>query len=401
VTMSERARILDADRHVIEPIEMWRRYLPPAYRDGAPALQPIPPDGELARALRAKAPAGFRLPAIMMLDGRPVWAKVSERALLDIGRTLAERPGSLARGATPGGQVRSMDDAGIDVAFLYPSFASYLVAIDDMAADRAAAFARAYNDWIAEFCSTSSARLRPVAIISRHDPATMVDELARVVERGFRAVVLRPNPIKGRTLGHPDLEPFYAACERLSIAVGIHDGTHARVPTAGADRFDSHFALHACSHPMEQMMAFLALVEGGVLERHPALRVGFLEAGCGWVPYWLCRLDELAYKYLGGEVAEHVRREPSAYFRRQCFVTMDPFEGRYIADVIAHVGADRVLFSTDFPHPDHDVELVPQMRALAPALGEPTLRGILWNNAARFYGLDPAPASEDQNVVNG
>ncbi|HEY0990132.1 MAG TPA: amidohydrolase family protein [Kofleriaceae bacterium] len=398
--MPDHPRILDADRHVIEPIEMWRRHLPPEYRDGAPTLQAIPPDGELARALRAKAPPGFRMPAILMLDGKPVWAKVSERALLDIGRTLAERPSSLARGATPHGHTTSMDDAGIDVAFLYPSFASYLVAIDDMAPDRAAAFARAYTDWLAEFCRAGGPRLRPVAIISRHDPATMVDELARVVELGFRAVVLRPNPIKGRTLGHPDLEPFYAACERGSIAVGIHDGTHARVATAGADRFDSHFALHACSHPMEQMMAFLALLEGGVLERHPALRVGFLEAGCGWVPYWLCRLDELAYKYLGGEVAEHVRREPSAYFRRQCFVTMDPFEGRYVADIIAHVGADRVLFSTDFPHPDHDADLVPQMRALAPALGEPALRCILWDNAARFYGLE-STLDGDQKVVNG
>jgi predicted TIM-barrel fold metal-dependent hydrolase len=398
--MRDSKRIIDADRHVIEPIEMWRQYLPPAYRDGAPTLQAIPPDGALARALRERAPANVRLPAILMLDGEPVWAKVSERALLDIGRTLAERPGSLARGATPRGHTGSMDETGIDLAFLYPSFASYLVAIDDMAADRAAAFARAYNDWLADFCSAGGSRLRPVGLISRHDPRTMVDELLRVVERGFRAVVLRPSPVKGRTLGHADFEPFYAACERHSIAVGVHDGTHARVPTAGSDRFETHFALHACSHPMEQMMAFLALLEGGVLERHPELRVGFLEAGCGWVPYWLCRLDELAYKYLGGEVAEHVRREPSAYFRRQCYVTLDPFEGRYLADLLAHVGEDRVLFSTDFPHPDHDTDtdVVTQMTALAPALGESAVRRILWDNAARFYG-EPEPS--DQNVVNG
>jgi predicted TIM-barrel fold metal-dependent hydrolase len=385
--MRDDLRILDADRHVIEPIEMWREYLPPAFRDGAPTLQPLAPDSELARSLRARAsdPA-FRLPAIMMLDGRPVWSEVSERALLDIGTTLAERPRALARGASARGQLASMDESGIDVAALYPSFAAYLVAIDDLAPARAAAFATAYNDWLHDFCKPDRARLRPVGLLSRHDPGLMIAELERVADLGFRAVVLRPSPIGGRTLGHADYRPFFAACERLAIAVGVHDGTHARVPTAGSDRFTTHFALHACSHPLEQMMGFLALLEGGVLERHPTLRVGFLEAGCGWVPYWLCRLDELAYKYLGGEVGERVRMKPSAYFRRQCFVTVDSFEAAYLPDLLGHIGADRLLFSTDFPHPDHDVDVTAQVVALAPALGAETLGRILWDNAVALYG---------------
>jgi len=83
----------------------------------------------------------------------------------------------------------------------------------------------------------------------------------------------------------------------LDMAVGIHEGTHSRLPTTGAERFNSRFALHACSHPMEQMMALLALIEGGVLERHRRLRVAFLESGCGWLPYWLWKLDE-EYKNL-------------------------------------------------------------------------------------------------------
>lgn len=393
--------VIDADRHVIEPIELWREHLPPAYRDGAPTLAPVARDSPLARALLAHAPGPHvALPAVMMLDGRPVWSDVSERALADIGKTLLSRPGSLARGASPRGQLASMDETGVAAAFLYPSFASYLVAIDDMAPDRAAAFARAYNDWLLAFCRREPRRLRPVGLVARHDPALMLAELERLVDLGVRAVVLRGGPIRGRHLGHPDHEPFYAACERLSVAIGVHDGTHARMPQAGADRFTTHFALHACSHPMEQMMAFLALVEGGVLERHPALRVGFLEAGCGWVPYWLCRLDELAYKYLGGEVSEHVRMKPSAYFRRQCWVTADPAEAAYLPDLLAHVGVDRVLFSTDFPHPDHDTDLALQMRALAPRIGDRALAMILGGNAARFYGLAETEVG-DQNVVNG
>lgn len=380
--------IIDADRHVIEPVEMWRELLPAEYRAGAPYIEELPADSPLAGELtrRAGDGPGFRLPGILMLDGVPVWAKVSERALLDIGSTLAQRPGMLALGASPQGQIESMDRAGIDVAFLYPSFASYLVGVDGMAPDRAAAFARAYNDFLAAFCCSDD-RLQPVGLLARHAPRAMVAELERVVELGFRAVVVRPNPFLGRSLGHPDYEPFYTACERLSVTLGIHDGTHARVSTPGGDRFDTHFALHACSHPMEQMMAFLSLLESGVFERHPELRVGFLEAGCGWVPYWLCRLDEIAYKYLRGEVAENVRMAPSDYFRRQCWVTMDPFEGRYIADLIGHVGADRILFSTDFPHPDHDVDVLTPMVVLEEYLPARVIADILWHNPRRFYGL--------------
>src|SRR6185436_16183227 len=100
------------------------------------------------------------------------------------------------------------------------------------------------------------------------------------------------------------------------------------------DRFQTRFAQHACSHPMEMMMALLDLIERGVLERHPDLRVAFLEAGCGWLPYWLWRLDE-EYHHLSGEVHENVRMLPSEYFRRQCFVSADPGEP-LLPEIVAH-----------------------------------------------------------------
>ncbi len=118
-------------------------------------------------------------------------------------------------------------------------------------------------------------------MINLHAPEEMVSELQRVVEFGWKAVVLRPNPFKGRLLSNPSYEPFWSECEHLGIAVGIHEGTHSHSPTTGMDRFNTRFAMHACSHPMEQMMAMLALIEGGVLERHPHLKVAFLESGCG------------------------------------------------------------------------------------------------------------------------
>ena len=206
-----------------------------------------------------------------------------------------------------------------------------------------------------------------------------------IVEFGWKAIIVRPNPIKGRLLSDPAYEPFWNECERLGIAIGIHESTHARVPTAGADRFETRFALHACSHPMEQMMAFLALVEGGVLERHPNLRIGFLEAGCGWVPYWLWRLDR-EYKDLAWEVENNVKMKPSDYFRRQCFVSMEPSEP-YLSEVINYLGTDNLILGSDYPHMDHEPTIMKDTVALEDTLSKPTIQKILWDNPARFYGL--------------
>jgi uncharacterized protein len=181
---------------------------------------------------------------------------------------------------------------GVDIAFLYPSIGLWILAIDTMTPQLAGAFTCAYNNWLRDFSNYEPQILRGVGAINLHAPEEMVTELRRIVEFGWKAIVLRPNPVKGRLLSDPRYENFWGECERLGIAISIHEGTHCRLPSTGANRFNTRFALHACSHPMEQMMAMLALIEGGVLERHPKLRVGFFEAGCGWLPYWLWRMDE-------------------------------------------------------------------------------------------------------------
>lgn len=76
----------------------------------------------------------------------------------------------------------------------------------------------------------------------------MVAEARRIAAFGWTTVVIRPNPVRGRSLGHPDYAPFWQACEQLRQAVAVHEGTHARLVSAGADRFDSRFGMHACSH---------------------------------------------------------------------------------------------------------------------------------------------------------
>lgn len=378
--------IIDADRHVVEPIAMWRDYLEPEFRDHAPYAASMG-DGPLAeRIARLGTKALLPLPPMPMVDGKPFYNKMPERAWAELAWAARSRAPLSGPLDDPQTQLDAMDREGVDMAFLYPTYALLLLGVDTLDPALAAAFARAYNRWLRDHCSRDPQRLRGLGLIATHHPEEMVDEVGRVATHGFRGVVLRPNPVAGRTLADPAYEAFWTECERRSLAVVIHEGTHAHLPAAGADRFETRFALHACSHPMEQMMAILALIEGGVLERHPALQFAFLEAGCGWLPYWLHRLDD-EYAHLRGEVAASVRMPPSAYFRRQCFIAFEPNEP-LLAEVAAHVGADRLLFGTDFPHLDHDEGLVDAALALNGKLPESALRKMLWENAARLFGLE-------------
>jgi predicted TIM-barrel fold metal-dependent hydrolase len=204
-------RIIDADRHVFEPVEMWARYLPPAFASHAPYYQKPPEEAPEVRLARLGARALLPSLPILMIDGEPLLRGYSESARLDVAASMMKH--GPPQGMTPESQIRNMDRWGIDVAFLYPTWASYLVAIDTMDPALASAFARAYNAWLADYCALSPERLRGVGLISLHDPAEMISELGRVTASGFRAVVMRPNPVKGRQLSDPAYEPFWAACE--------------------------------------------------------------------------------------------------------------------------------------------------------------------------------------------
>ena len=354
-------KIIDADSHVIEPPAMWGQYLEPKFREFAPS-------------------------ADMKIKGEPISQKISPQVQAEGNKQMMQaHPHAYLNRYNPESHVQSMTQMGIDVAFIYPNYGLWLFAIDSLPAEVMGAFVRAYNTWLyEEFCSYDPARLKGVAAVNQHDPEDMVKELHRSANLGWKAVFLRPNPVKGRILSDPAYEPFWAACEDLDMAVGIHEGHWSRLPTTGADRFNTRFALHACSHPMEQMMALLALIEGGVLERHPQLRIGFLESGCGWLPYWLWRLDE-EYQVTPWEVKDRVRLMPSEYFRRQCFIAVDPSEP-YLSQLIDYIGSDNIIFGSDYPHMDHKPDIVSQIVQLEKDLAKETVEKILAYNPTRFYG---------------
>ncbi|MBD2454698.1 amidohydrolase [Nostoc sp. FACHB-87] len=355
-------KIIDADSHVIEPPQMWAKYLAPEFKHFAPS-----PD--------------------MKIQGEDIAEKISQQMREEGNRQMMQaHPHAYFHRYDAESHLQAMVQMGIDIAFLYPTYGLWLFAIDSMPPEVVGAFTRAYNTWLyEEFCSYAPDKLKGVGAINLHAPEQMVSELHRIADFGWKSVFLRPNPVKGRLLSDFAYEPFWTACEELDIAVGIHEGTHSRLPTTGADRFHTRFAMHACSHPIEQMMALLALIEGGVLERHPHLRVAFLESGCGWLPYWLWRLDE-EYQNLSWEVKNHVSIKPSEYFHRQCFVAIEPAEP-YLSQVIEYIGSDNLIFGSDYPHMDHQPDIVKNVVELEAQLSPEIVQKIVWDNPRCFYGL--------------
>ncbi|HET9621348.1 MAG TPA: amidohydrolase family protein [Kofleriaceae bacterium] len=385
--MRDGIAIVDVDRHVMEPMAMWPDYLAAAHRAWAPDVRPMtPPDDTLDRRLaRLGDQALLPTPPIVTVAGRPIWRGVTEVGYIEVGLHAETHRRALLEAESAAGQLASMDASGIDVSVLLPTYAGYLVYDDEIDGDRSRAYASAYTRWLADLCRAQPDRLRGAALLSRHVPERMVDDLEAGLALGHRAVVMRPNPVRGKTLGAPELDPFFAACAANDVPVLLHEGAHTRVATAGADRFETHFAQHACSHPLEAMMAFLALLEGGVLERHPTLRVGFLEAGCGWLPYWLWRLDQLEFAQMSNEVSGRIDRRPSEYFRRQCWIAFEPGETLLAASIEA-IGRDRVVFGSDFPHVDHDPQNVGELFAPGSPLSTAQQRATLWDNPRQLLG---------------
>lgn len=379
--------IIDVDRHVMEPMPMWADYLPQRFRDFAPDVRPLsPPEESIGERLaRLGDQALLPTPPVVTVGGKPIWDKMTEQGYIEVGLHAENHRTDILAAETAAGQLQTMDESGVDVAVLLPTYGGYLVYDEEIEPDLSRAYAGAYNRWLADECRQAPARLKGAVLVSRHDPARMVEDLEEGLAMGHCAAVLRPNPIRTRTVGAPQLLPFYQACEANDVPVLFHEGAHTRARTAGAARFRTHFAQHACSHPMEAMMAFLALLEGGVLERCPALRVAFLEAGCGWLPYWLWRLDELEYAQMSNEVAGLVNRRPSEYFRRQCWIAFEPGEAM-LAESVREIGQERIVFGTDFPHVDHDAGIVSQLFRDGASLSEATLRAALCDNPARLMG---------------
>ena len=133
------------------------------------------------------------------------------------------------------------------------------------------------------------------------------------------------------------------------------------------------------------MMASVALIMGGVLERHPKLRVVHLETGCGWVPFWLERMESGILGSARGLSALKMR--PTDYFLRQCYVSADP-DDAWIPQFLGQLGDQNLVTATDFGHPEGKGYIHALQDTLSlPGVSEESKRKVMWDNGARLYGL--------------
>ena len=149
--------------------------------------------------------------------------------------------------------------------------------------------ARAYNSWIAERFSKQSSRLKAVALLPVHEPLEAAKELERAKGLGLVAGLLPAVTVLNKGYGHSDFDPIYGAAEKLDMPLTVH-GAPSR--GMGFDFFNKFLHVHTLEHPFAILIQFTHMVFEGVFNRFPKLRVAFLEAGSGWLPYMMDRMDE-------------------------------------------------------------------------------------------------------------
>ena len=374
-------KVMDSDMHVLEPVDLWPRYIESKFK--------------------ARAPVGtnnYLVDLHLMHDGEVI--SRFKRPMEGNDKVIAqcERFGRLeqyrdfeSRGWDSHTQLEAMDAEGIDVAVLFPTRGLFAHAKEYDDDELAAAISRAYNNWMADFCAADPERMYGAAMVPAQNVQAAVEETRRAkLELGFKSIFLRPNPVRGRNWNNPVYDPLWEECQKHNLAVGFHEGTPCQLPVAIGERFDGvHEDLwmteHVSAHPIEAMYACLSIIGGGVCERFPELRFAFLEGNCSWLPFWLWRMDE-HHELRASVVADKLPLQPSEYFARQCFAGVEADEN-IAEDVFKRLGNDSIVFSTDYPHSDsrypHSVETF-----LTQPFSDESKRKVLWDNCARLYALD-------------
>ncbi len=355
-------------------------------------------------------------------------------------------------------RIEHMDREGVDAQVLYGSMTLSFETILDR--DLAVACMRAYNDYIADDCRAYAQRLFPVGYLSLVDVGEAVKELGRCVDTlGMIGVHVPPSvPVPHpaapgafplirlpKHLSHPDFDPVFAAAVERDVALGVHGSPGVYLPSGIAEQVDTFILSHIFGHRNEMQMALATCVFDGVFDRFPTLRLGFLEAGCGWIAdlihafheHWEKRIRDFdpdvrvsmteftreLLRERGGKEgkldllgkakgvydllvrAERERRtgdtdayvfehknlthDPTDFFRRgQVFVSFesdDPAPS-YLGAALGEMGERLPCFSADYGHWDGVLRDCVTNVARAGRYQRAHLEALLAGNCLRFYG---------------
>jgi len=188
---------------------------------------------------------------------------------------------------------------------------------------------------------------------------------------------------RSRNVAHRDFWPFYEECAKQGVAVAFHASGSDTLDPLG--HFENFLQIHTCSHAPEQLLACTAVIYSGLLETYQDLRVAFLEAGIGWVPFWMEHMDE-EYEFRRFE-APLLKMKPSEYMAcGRVYVSCEPEEKtlRYVPDFFPE---ENILFASDYPHWDGEFPYAVAHLANRNDLSAEFKQKIFRDNPRRFYGL--------------
>jgi aminocarboxymuconate-semialdehyde decarboxylase len=272
-------------------------------------------------------------------------------------------------------RIEAMDADGVEVQLTSPTDVFYQYHRD---APTATTIARAVNDEIAEMVRARPQRIAGLATVPMQDTDGAVAELTRAVEDlGLRGVMIDDH-VNGVTYDHPRFDQFWSAAEELDALIFVHQ----YAPTSVKARIDKFFFFNSIGNLVDRAITFGALVYGGVMDRHPRLKVCLGHAG-GYTAFALDRMDQgwRAFPSLRGAAVE----PPSTYARRFTYdaVTYEPRTLRFLVDV---VGADRVVLGSDWPAPMRVLDPVRRLSSIG-VLTPTEIDSILRGTAATLLGV--------------
>jgi predicted TIM-barrel fold metal-dependent hydrolase len=380
--------VIDADTHLTEPHDLWT----------------------------SRAPRGFedRVPHVVEVDGDPTWT-VDDRVVLAraSASSVIDRAGERSRGsafiswtfddAHPAAydvdaRLAAMDELGVFAHVVYPNVAGFGgQRFTDLCDDELRLLCvTLYNDAMAEMQDGSGGRLFPMALLPWWDVDASVAETARIAELGLRGVNMTSDPqvqSGALDLGDRSWDPLWEACTDLALPLHFHIGaSQTSLAWFGDSPWPSHgddqkLAIGSAMMYLTNARVLGNLIYSGLLERHPGLSVVSVESGIGWIPFVLEALDHQADETAPGTL-DYLSMRPSDYFRRQMYACFW-FERHDVAHTIERLGADRVLFETDFPHPTclYPDSLGCAAKGLA-GVSADVQRKLLQDNAAALYRID-------------
>jgi predicted TIM-barrel fold metal-dependent hydrolase len=388
----------DADNHYYEPDDCFTRHIAPAFRDRAVRVARTPDDpygrifigDQRAHFMRVAAGDHVGPPGHLQAFFR---GEVERGHVTDAAIDAKEYPEFMARDA----RLPVMDKQGVETAIVLPTMGVGVE--EDLHADfePAVTYANleAFNRWLAEdWGFGADGRIIGVPVLSLLDPDLAVAELDRVVAEGARLVHLRPGPIYGRSPADPVYDQFWSRIEEAGVPIAFHlaDSQYTNLHSTHWGEYGrpavhrvSAFQLLTCFRERPIVDTLAALVLHNLFGRHPGVKVVTIENGSDWVGHLLKHMDKAAgsasaESWLFGPPPD----KPSAIFREHVYVV--PFHEEDVRGLIQTIGAERVLFGSDWPHPEGLAEPAEFADALA---GEPddVVRNVMRDNLRALLHL--------------